>query len=105
MSSRIAITTQRPETVFSIRYCVSVLEVPLPLVQVTDTPTIDVAAPLVMLNGTLAKKFVPVAADDGFDIHAANGADIGTVKSLVWSEFPLAAEKWNAQLTNSPVRE
>ena len=59
------------------------MDAPRPLVHETDTPTMDVAAPFVMLNGTLAEKLVPVVSEVGFAIQLAKAAVIGTVKSLV----------------------
>ena len=82
-----------------------VFDAPRPLVHCTVALTIEVAAPLVTVNGMLAEKFVPVASDALLPIHAANGAVNGTVKLLVWSVLPVAAVKLNAQLASSPVSE
>ncbi len=65
----------------------------------------DEDAPLVMVNGTLAKKFVPVANDAEFDIQVVKAGFICTVKSLVCSVLPVAELNTNRHVESSPVRE
>ena len=59
----------------------TVFDVPRLLLQFTDPPTIEVAAPFATVKGTVAENCVPVASEAVFPYHDVNAGPTCTVKS------------------------